>query len=180
MHLYQMPMRHSFLFAAAAIVSIGLAPVGSAWAQDVPVNQPTQTQSAQAEPIDRATFIRQMDAEFARLDLDDSGFVVPEEIIETQRRAARAEALRQNQIVFGQLDANADGVVTPQEFATLANPDAIPVDATPLMSQFDGDQDQVITLVEYRIATQSNFDRIDSDRDGVVTPVEMRAAGISP
>ena len=180
MHLYQMPMRTSFLSAAAAIVTIGLASVGNGSAQEAPANQPTQTQSAEGDPIDRASFIRQMDAEFARLDLDGSGFVVPEEIIESQRQSARAEALRQNQIVFGQLDANADGVVTPQEFAALANPDAIPVDATPLMSQFDSDQDQVITLVEYRIATQGNFDRIDTDRDGVVTPVEMRAAGISP
>ena len=188
-HLYQMPMRTSLLSAVATIVTIGLAPSGAVSAQEAPANPvpqtqtaqaPAQTQSAQGDPIDRATFIRQMDAEFARLDLDGSGFVVPEEIIESQRRSARTEALRQNQIVFGQLDANADGVLTPQEFATLANPDAIPVDATPLMSQFDSDKDQVITLVEYRIATQGNFDRIDTDRDGVVTPVEMRAAGISP
>lgn len=136
--------------------------------------------AGQGEPLERAQFIRQMDAEFARLDLDGSGFVVPAEIIESQRQTAQAEALRQNQIVFAQLDSNADGMVSPQEFSALANPDAIPVDATPLMSQFDSDRDEVITLVEYRIATQANFDRIDSDRDGVVTPLEMRAAGISP
>ncbi len=121
-----------------------------------------------------------MDAEFARLDLDGSGFVVPSEIIESQRRAAQAEALRQNQAVFVRLDTDGNGMVSPQEFAALANPDALPVDATPLMTQFDSDQDEVITLVEYRIATQANFDRIDSDRDGVVTALEMRAAGIAP
>ena len=35
-----------------------------------------------------------------------------------------------------------------------------------------------ITLIEYRVATQGNFDRIDTDRDGTITPVEMRAGGI--
>lgn len=88
--------------------------------------------------------------------------------------------MRQNQVVFAQLDQDADGQLSPQEFAALANPAAIPVDAAPLMNQWDTDRDGVITLVEYRIATQANFDRVDSDRDGVVTDMEMRAAGIQP
>ena len=92
--------------------------------------------------------------------------------------AAQAEAFRQNQAVFASLDKDANGQLSPQEFAALANPDAIAVSADPLMQQFDTDKDGAITLVEYRIATQSNFDRIDSDRDGVVTQVEMQAAGI--
>ena len=131
------------------------------------------------EPLTRAQFIQQMDAEFARLDRDGSGFVTPEEIVESQRSAAQAEALRQNQAVFARLDSDGDGTLTPQEFAALANPGAIPVDATPLMQQLDGDRDGTITLIEYRVSTQSNFDRVDGDRDGVVTPLEMRAAGIS-
>jgi Ca2+-binding EF-hand superfamily protein len=155
---------------------------GVAHAQTAQSAQPAQTVQTEtaSDPLDRATFIQQMDAEFARLDLDSSGYVVPEEIIESQRRAAQSEALRQNQAVFVRLDSNGDGAVSAQEFAALANPDALPVDATPLMTQFDSDRDEVITLVEYRIATQANFDRIDSDRDGVVTSVEMRAAGIAP
>ena len=48
------------------------------------------------------------------------------------------------------------------------------------MAELDTDRDGSITLVEYRIATQGNFDRIDSDRDGVVTDAEMLAAGITP
>ena len=58
------------------------------------------------------------------------------------------------------------------------NVDAVPVDPSPLMDQFDNDKDGIITLVEYRVATQANFDRIDTDRDGIATEVEMRAAGI--
>ena len=132
------------------------------------------------EPLTRQTFIAQMDAEFKRLDGDGNGMVVAEEIVASQQQDARAEAIRQNQQVFAQLDQDGNGMLSPQEFAALANPSAIPVDATPLMTQFDTDRDGIITLVEYRISTQANFDRVDSDRDGVITDMEMRAAGIQP
>lgn len=135
--------------------------------------------AAEGEPLSRAEFVQQMDAEFARLDGDGSGFVTAEEIVAAQRSAAQAEALRQNQAVFARLDTDGNGMLSQQEFAALANPGAIPVDATPLMQQFDGDRDGTITLIEYRVTTQANFDRVDGDRDGIVTPMEMRAAGIS-
>ena len=69
-------------------------------------------------------------------------------------------------------------MLSTQEFAQLANPQTVPVNAAPLMQQFDANGDGTITLVEYRVATQGNFDRIDADRDGTITPLEMRAAGI--
>lgn len=150
------------------VVLAALAATAPLTAQDV----------AQPEPLPRQQFIAQMDAEFSRLDGDGNGMVVPEEIAASQRAAARAEAIRQNQAVFAQIDADGNGQVSPREFAALANPEALPVDPAPLMGQFDTDQDGIIALVEYRIATQANFDRIDSDRDGIVTPFEMRAAGI--
>lgn len=154
-----------------ALVTLALAAIPASLAAQ---------EAAAPEPLTRQTFIAQMDAEFKRLDGDGNGMVVPDEIIASQQASAQAEALRQNQNVFAQLDQNADGLLTPQEFAALANPSAIPVDATPLMNQFDTDKDGIITLVEYRIATQANFDRVDTDRDGVVTDMEMRAAGIQP
>lgn len=158
------------IFIALALISP--APL---MAQDAPAAAP----ASQGEPVTRAQFIQQMDAEFARLDADSSGFVTAEEITASQRSAAQAEALRQNQAVFARLDADKNGTLSPQEFAALANPGAIPVDATPLMQQFDGDRDGTITLIEYRVSTQANFDRVDGDRDGIVTPMEMRAAGIA-
>ena len=133
---------------------------------------------AEIPNLPRQQYVAQMDAEFARLDGDGNGMVTPEEITASQRNAARTEALRQNQAIFAQLDADGSGTLSPQEFAQLANPDAVPVDPAPLMNQFDTDRDGIVTLVEYRIQTQANFDRIDSDRDGIVTPIEMRAAGI--
>lgn len=154
----------AFGFAALASASPALA------------QQPGQAPAQQ--PIGRADFVAQMDAEFRRLDRDGSGVVLPAEIVATQREVAQAEAIRQNQVVFAGLDKDGNGALSPQEFAALANPDAIAVSADPLMQQFDTDKDGSITLVEYRIATQANFDRIDTDRDGVVTPVEMQAAGL--
>ncbi|NVD45744.1 hypothetical protein HUV48_12070 [Altererythrobacter sp. HHU K3-1] len=138
-----------------------------------------QQSEAGEEPLSRSDFIAQMDTEYARYDGDSNGVLTPEEIVSTQRQAARNEALRQNARVFAGLDTDGNGVLTSAEFAALANPDAIPVDAAPMLNQFDSDKDGVITLVEYRIATQGNFDRIDTDRDGIVTTMEMRAAGIA-
>lgn len=162
------------------MLAVGLAGATASAQQAQPLPQPAQKAqlAASSQPLSRGDFIAQMDAEFRKLDRDSSGVVVPEEIVATQREAARVEALRQNQAVFTQLDKNHDGQLSAQEFAALANPNALPASADPLMKQFDTDKDGAITLVEYRIATQANFDRIDTDRDGVVTPVEMRAAGI--
>ena len=138
-----------------------------------------QTASTQDEPLSRMDFIRQMDAEFQRFDADGNGVVLPQEIEAAQRNAAEIEALRQNRTAFVNLDQDGNGALSPEEFSLLANPDALPVNSAPLMQQFDSDRDGTVTLVEYRIATQANFDRIDSDRDGVVTSMEMRAAGIA-
>ena len=139
---------------------------------------PAIAQQDPAQPLQRQQFIAQMDAEFQRLDGDGNGMVVPAEIANSQRAAAQAQALRQNQAIFAELDTDRNGTLTLQEFARLVNVDAVPVDPSPLMNQFDSDKDGIITLVEYRVATQANFDRIDTDRDGIATEVEMRAAGI--
>jgi Ca2+-binding EF-hand superfamily protein len=86
--------------------------------------------------------------------------------------------MRQNQAAFQQLDRDRNGVLTAEEFAGLVNPQAIPADPAPLMQAFDGNGDGIITLVEYRVRTQANFDSVDVDRDGMVTNSEMQAAGI--
>ena len=131
-----------------------------------------------AQPLERQQFIANMDAQFAQLDGDGNGMVVAAEVIASQRAATAAQALQRNQQIFAQLDTDGNGMVSAQEFAALVNVDAVPVDPAPLMNQFDADRDGIITLIEYRVGTQANFDRIDTDRDGIVTDVEMRAAGI--
>lgn len=144
-----------------------------------PVTAQGQQSTTDADqPLSRAEFIQQMDAEFRRFDGNGNGTVLPAEIASAQRKTAEAEALRQNQAVFAALDKNRTGTLSAAEFAGLVNPAAIAVDPTPLMAQLDTDKDGVVTLVEHRIATQANFDRIDTDRDGIVTVTEMRAARI--
>lgn len=141
---------------------------------------PLAAQQGDALPnLGRQQYVAQMDAEFARLDVNGDGQVVAAEIVASQQQAAKAEALRQNRAVFDGLDRNGNGMLSPEEFGQLANPDAIPTDAAPLLSRFDSNSDGIITLVEYRIATQASFDRIDGDRDGTITPLELRAAGLA-
>lgn len=160
-------MKNHTIISASASLVIAAAASTSVMAQD-----------GQTPAVERAQFVAQMDAEFARLDGDGDGVVTTAEITASQRNSAQAEALRQNRAVFDRLDADNNGQVSPQEFAQLANPAAVPVDPAPLLGQFDANQDGSITRLEYRVATQGNFDRIDADRDGTITPLEMRAAGI--
>ena len=140
---------------------------------------PALAQEAEMQPLSRSDFIVRMDAEFSRLDANRDGRVTAAEVEAWQRQGARNEAERQNAVIFDGLDTDRNGVLSREEFAMLANPGAIPVNPAPMMNQFDLDRDGGITLVEHRISTQANFDRIDGDRDGVVTPAEMRVAGIA-
>ena len=159
------------------ILSYGVLPAivlsaGAAQAQEAAVSE--------KPPLTRAQFISEMDQQFQRFDGDANGVVVAEEIAADQRRTIYGVALQQNGNVFRQLDRDGNGALSPEEFALLVNENALQVDPAPVMAELDTDRDGVITLVEYRIATQGNFDRIDSDRDGVVTNAEMLAAGITP
>ena len=161
-------MRQTLAFAVLSIAIV--APVA---AQSAEAGQETQT-------LSRQQFIADMDAEFARMDANGDGTLTAAEIEQSQRAAAVQEALRQNQAVFTSLDTDGNGALSPQEFAKLANPDAVPVSAAPIVGQFDSNGDEAVSLLEYRIGTQANFDRIDADRDGTVSPAEMGAAGVQP
>ena len=55
---------------------------------------------------------------------------------------------------------------------------AIKTDARPMLSRFDANKDNAVSLVEYRGGTLVNFDRLDVDKDGVASTSEMRAAGL--
>ena len=163
-----------FVAAKARLALTFLAAAGSS----ASLAQAQQSVAKAEQPLTRAEFIQQMDAEFRRFDGNSNGTVLPAEIAAAQRKTAEADALRQNQAIFATLDKDRNGSLSAAEFAGLVSPAAIAVDPAPLMTQLDTDRDGVITLVEYRIATQANFDRIDTDRDGIVTASEMRAARI--
>lgn len=143
-----------------------------------PVSAQDAPNSSSTEPLTRAEFIRQMDMEFSRYDRNGDRVVTIEDIRAAQQQSAAALALRQNREIFVQLDADQNGQLSAEEFAALVSTENQIVDPNPIMNQFDTDKDSVITLVEYRVSTQSNFDRVDTDRDGIITQTEMRAAGI--
>ena len=129
-------------------------------------------------PLTRAQFVAAMDAEFRKLDLDNDHVASAAEISESQRKAQAAAAVQQVDAVFKQLDKDKDGKLSNAEFRAIAAGDKPPANPAPVLGRFDSNNDGKIGIVEYRAATQANFDRIDSDRDGIVSPQEMKTAGV--
>ena len=132
-----------------------------------------------AKPLARAQFIAEMDAEFRKTDADKNGQLTRTEIEQYQKLQAVAQGEARNQAAFAQLDTDKNGQLSKAEFAKIATP-AAAADARPMLSRMDGNRDAQISLVEHRVATLANFDRLDADKDGVVTPAEMKAGGITP
>lgn len=130
------------------------------------------TKPAVAVPdLPRADFIALMDADFKKRDLDGNGKATRAEVEEFTKRTATAVAEEQNRDLFQRLDIDKNGVITPAEFAGLI-PAPKFVDVSAEMTRFDGNRDQIITLVEYRTATLANFDRLDVDKDGNLSAAE--------
>ena len=138
------------------------------------VEQPTG-----AQPILRANFVAQMDAQFGKVDGDKNGQLSREEIEQFEKQKALAEAQARNEAWFEQLDTNKNGQLSAAEFAKMVREPPAP-SAQPMLSREDGNRDGQVSLVEHRVATLANFDRIDADKDGVVTPAEMAAGGVVP
>jgi Ca2+-binding EF-hand superfamily protein len=132
----------------------------------------------QLASLTRAQFVAAMDAEFRKLDLDNDHVASAAEIAESQRKAQEAAAVARLDNVFKQLDKDGDGKLSPAEFRAIAAAEKPAADPAPLLSRFDSNHDGKIGIVEYRAATQANFDRIDTDRDGVVSPQEIKLTGV--
>ena len=165
------PLAHALL--AAYLLTLGAAAPGQA-RKRAPVPQSTEPQS-----ILRANFVAQMDAQFAKMDADANGQLARAEIEQFEQEKAVAEAKARNAALFDQLDTNNNGQISATEFEKLvAKPPA--ASAQPMLSREDGNRDGQISLVEHRVATLANFDRIDADKDGVVTALEMKAGGVNP
>ncbi len=128
--------------------------------------------------LSRTDFIAQMDAQFTQMDIDQNGTITDAEIEQRRQSLQQAAALQLNQSVFQQLDQDDNGALSREEFSALANPAAVGAVPVPTVQEFDRDGDGAITLVEYRIRTQDNFDAMDQDRDGIMSPAEMQAGGV--
>ena len=152
---------------------------GSAGALAPPQKTAPSSQPAGPQPILRATFLAQMDAQFGKMDGDKNGYVTRAEIEQFEKEKALAEAEARNAAWFDRLDVNKNGQLSAKEFAKMvAEPKA--ASAQPMLTREDGNRDGQISLVEHRASTLANFDRVDVDKDGVVSLVEMKAGGIAP
>lgn len=148
----------------------------------VPQQQPQRPPVAAAPQVPdmpRAVFIAQMDAEHRKRDTDGDGKITRAELERWERGQLIAQAQAGNRALFARLDADRNGVLTPGEFAALVQDPGNP-DVGPMMTRFDGNRDQVITMVEYRAATLANFDRLDTDKDGVLTGAEINVVPPRP
>jgi Ca2+-binding EF-hand superfamily protein len=132
-----------------------------------------------AQSLFRSGFITEMDAEFRAKDSDNDGRLTRGEIETFERNAAMAAAVANNRRAFAIIDADHNGMITPAEFALQVVTPPTP-DVQPIMTRFDANRDQSVSMIEYRAATLASFDRLDTDHDGIVTSVEMRAGGVTP
>ncbi|WBY16453.1 hypothetical protein PF049_12805 [Erythrobacteraceae bacterium WH01K] len=143
-----------------------------------PVAAQDPAAQGQQDSLGRAQFVAQMDAQFTAIDGDGSGTITAQEIETRSQQLRQAAALQINRAAFRQLDTDGNGALSPGEFAALADPAGITNVPVPTVRDFDRDGDGIISLIEYRIRTQDNFDRYDQDRDGTMSAAEMQAAGM--
>ena len=177
------------IIAAIAAASLGAGPI-AAQTRPAATAAPTAARPAATaprpaaraapaatQPIPRATFLANMDAEFRKLDSDKNGTATRLEIEQSQRAAGSAQAHNRLRARFAELDSDRNGQLSLAEFGRLLPPPA-PPNAAPILSRFDLNRDNNVSLIEYRTGTLANFDRLDSDKDGIVSAAEMKAGGI--
>ena len=163
-----MPHRLAHALLVAALFA------GGAGALAPPKKTAPAAQPAGPQPILRASFLAQMDAQFSKMDGDKNGYATPAEIEQFEKEKALTEAEARNAAWFDRLDVNKNGQLSAKEFAKMvAEPKA--ASAQPMLSREDGNRDGQISLVEHRTSTLANFDRVDADKDGVVSVEEMKA-----
>jgi Ca2+-binding EF-hand superfamily protein len=157
------------------IAALIVTPAGTLFAQAS--KAPAAAAKPGPQPIPRARFIADMEAEFRSMDSDKNNTLTTAEIEASQRKAIAENAAAKARALFVQLDADKNGQISQTEFAKIPLSSGKP-DAKPMLSRLDSNKDNAITLVEFRGGTLVNFDRLDTDKDGTVSTAEMRSAGI--
>jgi hypothetical protein len=154
--------------AAAAFIAVGLI-----FAQSADAQQPAKPAPV---PVPRTDFIKTMDGEFSKMDVDKNQIVTRAEIEQFERAANLLQARAAARALFTRMDTDKNGQLSPAEFERMVTPAA--PNPAPILAQHYLNKDGKITLVEFRTAKLANFDRMDTDKDGIVSVAEMRAAGL--
>ena len=151
--------------------------------------------------VTRTELVQQVDARFARMDVDKDGKLTPADRAAAHK--ARADAR------FAGLDADKNGQVSRAEFDAAGEkrmgrrggPEGGPGEGRGhgkmgpggkhhgmhgdkgnrhgpggMMAGIDANKDSTITLEESRTAALARFDKQDANRDGTVTPAERKAS----
>lgn len=138
---------------------------------------PARPAAPVAQPIPRATFIANVDTDFARMDANKDGKLTKLEIETFQKGMVLQQAQARRRALFAALDADHNGQISADEFLKLPMPIA-PVNAGPMLQRLDTNRDNLISLDEYRAGTLAKFDKLDVNKDGIVSAAEMRDGGI--
>ena len=134
---------------------------------------------AQAKPVTRSDFLKNVDGRFAMIDTNHNGTIEPAEMAAEQQRelqVAKNAITQQLQQKFRQLDTNKDGQLSLAEFMAAAPP--IRTNETPqqLMQALDANHDRKVSADEFKAPEIAKFNRLDTNHDGIVTPAEQAAA----
>lgn len=162
---------------AAGFAAISLAPVAGARASaptTPALARPAAPPAARApRPVTRAEMVRDLDANYKRLDVNNDGDVTQSEIRAAQARAEQtveAQIVKRRADGFVRLDTNKDGQLSLAEFNAAA-PIAPRHKADPsqVVQRMDANNDQKVSIAEFRAPSLATFDKMDLNGDGTVS-----------
>ena len=174
--------RHSLKFLAATAAALGFGAPALASTPNTPlVAVPAATTNVRApRPITRTEFLRNLDANYKRLDANNDGGVTQAEVQAAQARAEQAvdaAMIKRRDEAFRRLDTNKDGQLSLAEF-NAGSPIAPRPRANPgqVIQRMDVNKDQKVSPAEFRAPSLAMFDKMDLNRDGTVSVDEQKKA----
>jgi Ca2+-binding EF-hand superfamily protein len=168
------------IISFASLLALGAAP---ALATAAPAAAPATGAKPAAQPQNRTTIQKGLDANFKAIDTNGDGALNAPELAaaEGKIQQQRLGALRGRvDAEFTKLDTNKDGVLSKAEFMAAApQAPATAPNGAAIVSQLDKNKDGKVTADEYRNPVLARFDSIDTNHDGVLSDAERKAAAAS-
>jgi len=165
---------HRLVAGGAAIAAFATAP---AFAQAA---KPATTAPTAPQQITRAEVAQQVDAQFKSYDTNGDGKLTKAELDAVMAKAlaaAQTQLREQMKADFDKIDTNHNGQISLAEFQAQQKLSVNPAKADARFKELDANKDGVVSAVEYRNETLSQFDKLDTNKDGVVSAAEAEAGG---